>query len=138
MQNQAGTGCLQAQPRVALHRVAPNSLEDVRSPCREALLPASLVLESCSWAVPRSPWSAVAEGLLPQVTVWHTHFKPEQNRGVHNSVDSGDILAIFSVDSGASEQTQTNEKSEVAFMHLSKRFGETTFCSDLAKPIHST
>jgi hypothetical protein len=80
-----------------------------------------------------------AEELRPQITVWHSHiFKPELNRGVRNSVYSGDILAIFSVDSDASEQTQIYEKSEVAFMHLSKRFKETTFCSDLAKPVHST
>lgn len=76
----------------------------------------------------------------PPRSQYGTHiFKPELNRGVHNSVYSGDILAIFSVDSGgASEQTQIYEKSEVAFMHLSKRFLETTFCSDLAKPVHST
>lgn len=138
MQNQAGTGCLQAQPYVALHGVAPNSLEDVRSPCREALLPASQVIKSCSWAVLRLSLVSDSRGGRPR-SQYGTHiFKPELNRGVHNSVDSGDILAIFSVDSGASEQTQTNEKSEVAFMHLSTRFGETTFCSDLAKPIHST
>lgn len=100
---------------------------------------ASLADVMCSWAALRSPWSATAGGGRPR-SQYGTHiFKPELNRGVHNSIYSGDSLAIFSVDSNVSEQTQIYEKSEVAFMHLSKRFLETTFCSDLAKPmIHST
>lgn len=36
----------------------------------------------------------------PWVTVWHTHFQARTEQiDVHNSVYSGNILAVFSVDS---------------------------------------
>lgn len=66
-------------------------------------------------------------------------------RDVHGSVYSGGILAIFSVDSYTLKSKHgSTENSEVAFIcicflffKLKGIYSETTFCSDLAKPVHT-
>lgn len=88
------------------HETLPPACEDGAGepPC-DAHRPLR-TLGSQSWEAVSAPWAtadtAGGGGDCPRVTVWHTHVQARtEQRDVHNSVYSSDILAAFSGDSYA-------------------------------------
>lgn len=131
---------------MVLHRDTPASQGTTCCLCREALGSVPAGLSGCwnlSWTALRSPWStdtAEKEGAAPE-SQYGTHiFKPELNGEVFTIQFIQATFWLFSVwIATLMSKHESTENSEVAFICvcLTKRYSKTTFCSDLAKPIHS-
>lgn len=96
------------------------------------------------WGVPGLPPTPHRgrRGLPPGHSM-HTHSQARtEQRDVHNSVYSASFCLCSVWMAMLKNKYKSIENSEVAcicinFFFFTKRYSETTFCSDLAKPIHS-